>query len=384
MMLKRPYRVVPFFLLLLFCSSIAAQVNVVVYQGNGLALLNGVGLIGAKRLAIDRASLDAVFRASKDILAEKELQKFFPILNDTILADWEKYVQGYEIQKERHLKGTYQVELQVRIFQSRLQADILSLAQLQPKIGPIMVLAIDPLGEDVTVMPEFQSLLEAEFNQQRFTFADREVRQTIVDKIDLDDLPLGKLGDLTAAANKNNQQYVILAQKLDQKNGCPSMMSLTVLDAKTAELVLKKSYRINRRKGGCSETMQSACTHFAELLSPVLEGGSSKSEPEPASKAIEVVAKGFKNFGELELVREMICDNDKVQDCRLIQAQPGAEVSWQVNYDGTAGQLRTVLHKKRSAGVELSVEAVSDSLLKIVIARYEVPIGELQIENVSE
>ena len=354
--------------LLILAVSATAQSEVVTYEGEGAHSYKESGLADAKVQAADKAMLDAVERAAKDILSTETFVAFRPVLVAKVFPRWGRFVQGYELKKESFGAGVYTVKLRVRVFSDRLKAEIYRLPEIKAQGRMVLLLTFGADGHEP--IPAF-----ADAMAERITAADRvlaadDVKQGVLDAGGADRAALGDVEQLKESAKLAGCRFVVIGRVLEADDeGCPSRISMVVLDTDQAEPLLDKNYKVNRQPGECAVTAEGAGVSLGDRVVARLVAERPAETDAPEAGTFRVVADGFERFSDLESVRSLLAHQPGIDDCRLAQASTGSVATYVVRFTGSAEELADLLNEKAHADVLIQSGTVDGSRVHVSVHR---------------
>ena len=357
--------------------------KVIEADGAGVVINNDVAL--ARDNAINDSLRKAVEQAVGTVISSETVVKNFEVINDSIYARSQGYIQNYKILKENVSDSLYRVTIRATVSMGSIKDDLRALGFLMARKGMprlMVLIAEQNVGQlhpsyswDSVDLSVAETVFQSNFLQDGFTFVDRgavrgELKTITTRGTDLNNKMAARLGQQVDA------ELVIVGKAFAKAAGNVAGTSMKSLQANITARAIRTdngmviasatehgaAVHIDDITGG-SEAIKKATEKLAENLKTQIIA---KWQSEVSSAGlISLTVRQIKSYADFMKLKDALKEEVRGVKNVYIRKMENGMAQMDIEFAGSALSLADNLAVKKFTGFSLDVTAVGQNSLEM-------------------
>ena len=357
--------------------------KVIEADGAGVVINNDMAL--ARDNAINDSLRKAVEQAVGTVISSETVVKNFEVINDSIYAKSQGYIQNYKILKENVSDSLYRVTIRATVSMGSIKDDLRALGFLMARKGMprlMVLIAEQNVGQlhpsyswDSVDLSVAETVFQSNFLQDGFTFVDRgavrgELKTITTRGTDLNNKMAARLGQQVDA------ELVIVGKAFAKAAGNVAGTSMKSLQANITARAIRTdngmviasatehgaAVHIDDITGG-SEAIKKATEKLAENLKTQIIA---KWQSEVSSAGlISLTVRQIKSYADFMKLKDALKEEVRGVKNVYIRKMENGMAQMDIEFAGSALSLADNLAVKKFTGFSLDVTAVGQNSLEM-------------------
>ena len=357
--------------------------KVIEADGAGVVINNDMAL--ARDNAINDSLRKAVEQAVGTVISSETVVKNFEVINDSIYAKSQGYIQNYKILKENVSDSLYRVTIRATVSMGSIKDDLRALGFLMARKGMprlMVLIAEQNVGQlhpsyswDSVDLSVAETVFQSNFLQDGFTFVDRgavrgELKTITTRGTDLNNKMAARLGQQVDA------ELVIVGKAFAKAAGNVAGTSMKSLQANITARAIRTdngmviasatehgaAVHIDDITGG-SEAIKKATEKLAENLKTQIIA---KWQSEISSAGlVSLTVRQIKSYADFMKLKDALKEEVRGVKNVYIRKMENGMAQMDIEFAGSALSLADNLAVKKFTGFSLDVTAVGQNSLEM-------------------